>query len=216
MFSCSQEKQKTIAINVLLTPSAEMQAQALKLNTLIKENNPDALHLDKNHIPHITILQCFVKENDLPKINEALKGLYKNFQNESLKAKSLSYETDKEASFAMIAVEKSNALLALHKKTIELVEPFMVKEGSEKSFVQNPDRSAISASTVSYVPDFLDKYSYEKFEPHISLGIAQKVFLDSLAKNVFRPIHFKATSISIYQLGDHGTAQKLIYKLGNE
>ncbi len=112
----------------------------------------------------------------------------------------------------MIAIEKNEELLKLHEKTIELVKPFIVYNGNSESFVQNPDNSPIGESTLTYVPEFVEKHSYENFDPHITLGVAQRVLLDSLAENVFKPISFKATSISIYHLGDHGTAQKLLWK----
>jgi len=218
IFSCAPKKQNIIAIDVLLIPSEEMYAQSLQLNALINQNNPETIKLDENHVPHITLLQCFIKEEDLTKVTNALEvdnifeGLFETIKNDSLKAESLFYYEDKEESFAMIAVEKSNFLMRLHEKIIELIQPYTVKNGSQISFIQNPDESPISESTVTYVPEFIDKHSFGNFDPHISLGVAQTKLLDSLAKNVFKPIQFKAASLSVYQLGDHGTAQKLLWK----
>tara|TARA_R110000851_G_scaffold333532_1_gene515076 strand:- start:38162 stop:38863 length:702 start_codon:yes stop_codon:yes gene_type:complete len=212
IFSCAPKKQNIIAIDVLLIPSEEMYAQSLQLNSLINQNNPETIKLDKNHVPHITLLQCFINEEDLPKVNGALEGLFNTIKNDSLKAESLFYYSEKEESFSMIAIEKNEQLLQLHQKVIELVKPFIVKNGSEKSFVQNPDDSPISESTLSYVPEFVDKHSFENFDPHISLGVAQTTLLDSLALQVFKPIQFKVESLSVYQLGDHGTAQKLLWE----
>ena len=203
---------------MLLIPSEEMYAQSLQLNSLIYQNNPETIKLDENHVPHITLLQCFIKEEDLPDVYNTLEvenifeGLFETIENDSLKAESLFYNEDKEESFSMITVEKSDFLLKLHEKIIELIKPYSVKNGSQISFIQNPDGSPISESTVKYVPEFVDKHSFENFEPHISLGVAQTKLLDSLAANVFKPIQFKAESLSVYQLGDHGTAQKLLWK----
>lgn len=211
-FSCTPKNENILAIDVLLIPSEEMYAQSLQLNSRINQNNPKSIKLDENHVPHITLLQCFITESDLPKVNDALEGLYKTIEQDSLKAESLFYSKEKEESFAMISVEKSQQLMKLHERTIELMKPFILKNGSDEAFIQNPDGSPISESTVSYVPKFVDAYSYENFDPHISLGVAQKALLDSLAENVFEPIKFKASSLSVYQLGDHGTAQKLLWK----
>tara|TARA_R110002012_G_scaffold39867_8_gene109974 strand:- start:6572 stop:7255 length:684 start_codon:yes stop_codon:yes gene_type:complete len=210
--SCNSKKENTIAIDVLLVPSEEMYAQSLELNSLINESNPETIKLDEKHVPHITLLQCFIKEENVAEVNSVLEGLFDTVKNDSLKAESLFYYKDEEESFAMIAVEKSEQLVQLHRKVIELVKPFIVKNGSEKSFVQNPDGSPIGESTLSYVPEFVEKHSFENFDPHISLGVAQTRLLDSLAKYVFKPINFKAQSLSVYQLGDHGTAQKLLWK----
>lgn len=159
ILSCAPKKENTIAIDVLLIPLEAMYAQSLQLNALINKNNPEAIKLDENHVPHITLLQCFIYESDLPKVNKALKGLFKTIAKDSLKAESLFYSKDKGESFAMVRVEKTQ-LLEIHKKAIELVKPYIVKNGSEASFVQNPDGSPISESTVDYVPNFVEKYSY--------------------------------------------------------
>ncbi len=210
--SCSPKMEKIIAIDVLLTPSEELHSQSIQLNTLMHQKNPETIKLDAGHVPHITLLQCFIKEEDLPEVNNALEGLFGTIKNETVTATNLSYDNTEEDSFAMISIEKSEALLELHKKTIEILKPYIVANGSEKSFIQNPDGSPIGKFTLNYVPAFVEKYSYENFDPHISLGVAPKIFLDSLAENVFKPIQFKASSLSVYQLGDHGTAQKLLWK----
>lgn len=212
IFSCVPKNDTIIAIDILLTPSEEMHDQAIQLNSLMKQNNPETITLDENHIPHITLLQCFINEADLPKVNQALEGLFRNIKNEKLRAESLFYYKEKEESFAMIAVEKNKQLLKLHEKAIERVKPFIIYNGNADSFVPNPDGSDIGESTLTYVPEFIEKHSYENFDPHISLGVAQRVLLDSLAENVFKPILFEATSVSVYHLGDHGTAQKLLWK----
>ena len=210
--SCSTMKNRKIAIDVLIVPSEEMYSQALQLNAAINENNPETIKLDENHIPHITLLQGFIYEEDLPKVGNALEGFFETFKKEDLKAEKFSYSKKEAKSFAMISVEKTQILVQLHEKIIEKVKPFLQKTASEKAFVQNPDGSQISKSTLNYVPNFLKKYSYENFEPHISLGVADKSVLDNLEQTVFKSIDFKATSLSVYQLGDHGTAQKLLWK----
>lgn len=218
LMSCTPKKENSIAIDVLLIPSEEMYAQSLQLNALINQKNPETIKLDENHIPHITLLQCFIKEEDLPDVYNAIEvenifeGFFETIKNDSLKAESLFYYKEKEESFSMIAIEKSKLLMKLHEKIIEVVKPYTVKNGSQTSFIQNPDGTPISESTVNYVPEFVEKYSYNNFDPHISLGVAKTTLLDSLAQNIFKPIQFKAVSLSIYQLGDHGTAQKLLWK----
>ncbi len=212
IFACSPKKEKVIAVDVLLTPSEEMYAQAIQLNTAIFNNNPTTIKLDKNHIPHITLLQCFINENDLPEISKVLAGLFNTIAQDSLMVESFYYAEEQEASFAMLRLSKTEALMQLHKKTLELLSPFIVKNGSEAAFVQNPDGSPISEFTVSYVPEFVEKYSFKNYDPHLSLGVAHLKLLDSLKQNVFKPINFKAATLGVYQLGDHGTAQKLLWQ----
>lgn len=211
LLSCTSNEESIIAVDVLLIPSEEMYAQSLQLNSLIHKNNPVTIKLDKNHVPHITLLQCFINENNLPAVKNALNGLFKTIDTEMLKAESLFYYEEKDESFAMIRLKKTPALMQIHKKSIELLKPYIVENGTEQSFVPNPDGSAISESTLAYVPVFVEKYSYDNFDPHISLGVADVSLLDSLSTHVFKPISFKAKSVGLYQLGDHGTAQQQLW-----
>ena len=209
--SCSQKQQKSIAINVLLTVPEDVYDQAIQLNRSLLENHPDNITLDANHIPHITVLQCYVLEINLPKIEHLLHGLYKNIENDTLSVDELQYVKDKTESFASLGIEKSIPLMALHKKTIELLKPFFIINGSQESYVQNTDGTPIDKFTIAYVPKFVSHHSYENYNPHLSLGVAETLVLDSLEKHSFRVMKFKATSISVYQLGAFGTAQKLIW-----
>lgn len=209
--ACESKIENIIAIDVLLTPSEELNKHSILLNSLIKENNSSTLQLDENHIPHVTLLQCFVKESDLPEIINSLEGLFETVKDESFYASKIVYDKETEDSFAMIQVDNSVVLADIHAKVIDRLQPFLGQNGSQESFVPNPDGSPINKFTVDYVPDFIGKYSYENFDPHISLGTANKIYLDSIAEHVFHPIQFKTLSLAIYQLGDFGTAQKPIW-----
>ncbi|MGB3343903.1 MAG: hypothetical protein WBA61_08330 [Aequorivita sp.] len=212
MVSCNPKKSEIIAIDVLLTLPDEMYAQAIHLNQLMLGDYPESIKLDENHIPHITLLQCFVDKKDISTIGESLEDLFSMVKNEALTAQEFVYSQDTDESFAMIRIENTKALLNIHQKTIELLKPFMVKNGTSASFVQNPDGSPINEFTLAYVPRFVDSYSRENFDPHISLGVARTEFLNTLATYVFQPMVFKPASLSVYWLGDSGTAQKLLWK----
>lgn len=210
--SCDEKKPNVLAIDVLLTLPADVYDQAIQLNRAILEKNPDNLTLDENHIPHITLLQCYIVESDIPKVEQLLTGLYKTIKKDSLFANELQYNKDKTESFASIGIEKSKALMTLHKKTIALLEPYIITKGTQEAYVQNADGTPIDQFTIDYVPKFVSHYSYDNFNPHISLGVAKTTLLDSLEQNTFRATKFQATGVSVYQLGNYGTARKLLWE----
>ncbi|HLW30777.1 MAG TPA: hypothetical protein VKX40_00850 [Aequorivita sp.] len=212
MVSCNSKKSEIIAIDILLTLPDKMYAQAIHLNQLMLSDYPESIKLDENHIPHITLLQCFVDKNDITRIGESLEGLFSMVKNETLAAQEFVYSQDSEESFAMIRIENTEALLNIHQKTIEILKPFMVKHGTSASFIQNPDGSPINEFTLAYVPRFVESYSHENFDPHISLGVAKTKFLSILATSVFQPTTFQPRNLSVYWLGDSGTAQKLLWE----
>lgn len=210
--SCVEKQPNVLAIDVLLTLPEGVYDQAIQLNQAILEKHPDNFTLDENHIPHITLLQCYIVDSDLPKVEQLLNGLYKTIEKDSLWADHLQYNKDKPESFASIGIEKSKTLITIHKKAIALLEPYIITNGTQEAYVQNADGSLIDQFTIDYVPKFVSHYSYENFNPHISLGVAKTALLDSLEQNSFRPTKFQATGVSVYQLGNYGTARKLLWE----
>lgn len=210
--SCAQKEQKVIAINVLLTLPEDVSREAIQLNGAILKDHPNNITLDDNHIPHITLLQCYVQETDLPKIEKLLHGLYKTIKDDTLRVDELQYNKDKTESFVSMGIKKSKQLMALHEKTIALLEPYILANGSQKSYVRNADGTPIDEFTINYVPEFVNAHSFENYNPHISLGVAKTSLLDSLAQHNFRAMKFHAATISVYQLGAFGTAQKLLWE----
>ncbi|MBA6154745.1 hypothetical protein [Gelidibacter maritimus] len=210
--SCAPKQEKTIAIGVMLTLPEDIYDQSVQLNQAILEKHSDNITLDDHHIPHITLLQCYIKESDLSKIEQALTGLYKTIENDILWADELQYAKDKNESFASIGIKRSRALMALHEQTITLLEPYITPDGSQESYIQNSDGTPIDDFTLAYVPKFVSDHSYEHYNPHISLGVAKVPLLDSLAQHNFKATKFQAAAIGVYQLGAFGTAQKRIWE----
>ncbi|MBT0608189.1 2'-5' RNA ligase family protein [Aequorivita echinoideorum] len=210
--ACSPKTEKTVAIDVLLTPSSKMHEKAVSINKQLKQNYNAGFSLDENHVPHITLLQCYVFEKDLPAIFERLQGSYESIKEENLLAEAFYYSKENDPSFAMINIQKSEPLLKLHEEVIKRVRPFMAAKGDDSAFIQNPDGSSIGKFTVDYVNGFLNESCYDKYNPHVTVGVAKKDFLDSLSTNRFEKFEFTPTSLSVYQLGDNGTAQKLLWQ----
>lgn len=209
ILSC-MPKDNVVAIDVLLIPSKEIYNHALSLNEAIHAKNPQTIKLDEKHIPHVTLLQGFVKEDDLKEIIQILEKLDVFDNEQKFGAQELVYDKSAENSFAMIEVEKTDYLLALHNDVVEKIKPYLVKNGGSKAFVPNPDGSPIDDFTLKYVPNFLEEHSFKNYNPHISLGEANKEVLDHLNDEYFKPEKFSGY-LALYQLGDSGTAQKEIW-----
>lgn len=211
--SCSEKQtDDLVAIGVVLAPGAKMSAQASHLNQLILQDNPASFQLDAGHIPHITLFQCFVKESDLSEIGSRLEGVFDLIKEKNLVAESLLYQKEADTSFAMIKIKKTEDLLRIHEDVVKRMERFIVSEGTEKAFVANPDGSPIDSFTLAYVPEYYRQKSLRNYDPHLSLGIAGTELLEKLALHVFSPMDFGVTYLGVYQLGDYGTAQKLIWR----
>jgi phosphoglycolate phosphatase-like HAD superfamily hydrolase len=51
------------------------------------------------------------------------------------------------------------------------------------------------------------------YHPHLTVGIGTRDFVDALKAEPFEAFTFRAVSVSLYQVGDYGVAQKKLYDL---
>jgi hypothetical protein len=208
-----------IAIDVLLNPDKTMLDSAAVYNGQFQKNYNGAgsFLLDETHTPHITVLQCFVKKSDLKKVYEAVTKVVKSdpISKEILTAKGLYYIPVNGLGLAGITIDTTPNLLSFQTKLIEAIKPFMVK-GSDAAFVQNANSKPIAAGTADYVNAFIPDHSGVNYNPHVTVGLAHEDFLKELISKSFHKFTFSTVSVSIYQLGDFGTAQRKLWEMQKE
>jgi hypothetical protein len=111
---------------------------------------------------------------------------------------------------AGITADTSAGLMLLQAKIIDALKPYFVK-GTNAAFIQNADGTPIASSSADYVNRFVPDHSRGKYLPHITIGLAQESFLKELLAKPYKKLTFKSPSVSIYHLGDFGTAQKRLW-----
>lgn len=213
-FNSVKGQSDLIAIDVLLDPGQSMLDSAKLYNDLMRKDypGPGSFELDATHTPHITVLQCFVRSADLEKVYSTVAKVVKREKptKNKLSATGFYYIPLNGLGLAGITVGPTPELLKFQAKIIEVLKPFIV-EGSNAAFVQNADGKDIAAGTAEYVNVFLPDHSGVKYNPHVTIGLAQEDFLKTLIAKPFNTFSFKSSSVSIYHLGDFGTAQKKLW-----
>jgi hypothetical protein len=199
-----------VAIDVLLNPDHTMLDSAKVYNELMRKNyaGQGSFALDAMHTPHITVLQCFVRKSDLEKVYTAVGKVIKheNPMAEKLTASGFYFFPTGNLGLAGITADTTARLLRFQTKLIETVKPFIVK-GTDAAFVQNANGTAIAAGSSEYVNGFIPDHSGAKYNPHVTIGLAKQDFLKALLAKPYHRFSFGTSSVSIYHLGDFGTAQ---------
>jgi hypothetical protein len=217
-FNSVKAQLNVTAIDVLLDPDQTMLDSAKVYNKLIRldYSGPGSFELDASHNPHITVLQCFVPTAELEKVYAAVAKVVNSEkpETEKLTASGFYYIPVSGLGLAGITAKPTSKLLSFQSKIIEVLKPFMVT-GTNEAFVQNADGKNIEAGTAEYVNAFVAKYSGAKYNPHVTIGLAHEAFLKELLAKPYKTFEFKSTSVSIYQLGDFGTAQKKLWTSAN-
>jgi len=214
LFISAKAQSDLVAIDILLDPDQTMLDSAKAYNNLMQQNysGPGSFTLDAIHNPHVTVLQCFVKTADLKKAKTVVAAVVESEKpaNEELTASGFYYIPLNGLGLAGITAKTTPKLLGFQSKVIEALKPFMVV-GTDASFVQNANGTPIAAGTSEYVNAFVPDHSGSKYNPHVTIGLAREDFLKVLLAKPFNSFRFKSASVSIYQLGDFGTAQKKLW-----
>jgi hypothetical protein len=167
------------AIDIALEPDATMIRHAMDANARLLKDFPKGFTLDATHHPHISLLQQFVRTDDLAPV-----GL------------------------AGIVVEPTEDLHRLQDELISAVEPFTVKTGTPAAFFSEDGGRDIQEPLISYVANFVTDAAGERFNPHVTIGVGTETYLNKMLAEPFPSFTFSAAGASVYQLGTFGTARK--------
>ncbi len=195
-----------IAINVLLDPDAATVEKAQAVNARLREDFPDGFALDANHAPHITILQRFVRTVDLDEVAKAVTQVLRTKQFMKWESKATGYYdlAHKNLGLVGIVIEPTPDLRRLQQRIIDAVAPFAVEQGTGE---------AIGQPTEDYVNNFVGPRTGMNYHPHLTVGIGTRDFVDALKAEPFETFAVRAASVSLYQVGDYGVAQRKLYDL---
>jgi hypothetical protein len=201
------------AIDVLLAPDDVMIDRAKAANARLRADYPSGFALDADHAPHITVIQRFVRTSDLDRVNAAVAKVLKDENPTAWELKATGYYDAPvgKTGVAGIVIEPTKDLLRFQQKVIDAVAPYTVEKGSTAAFVPKPDGGAFAPGLAEYVEGFVPKLTGKNYNPHVSVGVGAREFLDKLKTEPFKSFTFKARAVAVYQLGDFGAAQKLLW-----
>jgi hypothetical protein len=198
------------AIDVLLEPDATMLRHAEANNARLLAVFPKGFALDAAHRPHITLIQCFVRTVDLDKVYAAAHGVLAaaNVNAMKLEAHKYYYAPAGATGVAGIVAKPTPEIIKLQADLIAAIKPFIVEAGPIEAFTARHDDPATDAAIIQYVSTFVQNNAGDRFNPHVSTGVAPPDYLDKMLAEPFEPFVFSPAGAAVYQLGPFGTAAK--------
>ena len=198
------------AIDIALEPDATMVQHAMAANARLLESFPKGFTLDETHHPHISMLQQFVRTEDLDKVFAAANAILAKEKPTTWKLKAFKYYyiPAPPIGLAGIVVEPTEDLHRLQDALIEAVEPYVVKTGTPAAFFSNEGGRDIQQSLISYVDNFVRDAAGKRFNPHVTIGVGTEKYLNEMLAEPFPSFTFSPAGASVYQLGAFGTARK--------
>jgi hypothetical protein len=202
--------QAVIAIDVALEPDATMVQRATALNARLRDNFPHGYALDATHRPHVTLLQRYVRSADLPKIYAAVEKIKAHYDIAAWKfqAVKLGNSVWNGVAVTVMVATPPKIVLEAQQRLIDAIAPYTVPTGTAAAFATSPDDAEINAPTIDYVAAFVPKSSGANYVAHVTCGVAKEAFVKQLEAEPFSTFMFSPVGISVYQLGNFGTARK--------
>jgi hypothetical protein len=205
---------RIVAIDILLEPDPTMVKRAVAANAKLREDYPQGYTLGSEQVPHITLVQRYVKVGDLKAIEAAISAVLAKEDPRTLQltANGYAYAPWAGVFITGIAVETKPALSRLQADMVKAVEPFAVSNGTVAAFSTSKDLPKVEEAIVDYVKTFVPKSSGDKYNPHVTIGVGREEFVKQLKAEPFPKFAFKPVGVAIYQLGGFGTAQKRLWQ----
>jgi hypothetical protein len=204
------ETSPVTAIDILLEPDAVMLRHAEADNARLLKVFPKGFSLDATHRPHITLVQRFVRTDSLDKVFAAVEKVFTaaNVTSMKLEAYKYYYAPGGDIGVAGIVMRPTAELLKLQREVIDAVTPFTLETGPIGAFTAPQATPAEDALLIDYVATFIPKQTGEHYNPHVSIGVATRDYLDKMITEPFAAFTFSPAGAAVYHLGPYGTAAK--------
>ena len=204
---------EVVAVGVLLEPGAAMVLRATEVNARLRGVYPGGFALDDAHRPHLTVIQAYVAADRLEESFAAVDTVVAGEPIASWTLTAIGYYDipGDGIGLAGIVVEPTGDLLRLQRSLLDAVAPFTVGTGSAEAFVRPAAAPDINQPTIDYVGAFASAGAGDNYNPHITVGIATRDYLDAMVAEPFDPFTFAPIGAAGYQLANYGTAARKLH-----
>jgi len=186
---------KLLALDVAILPTPALRERAVELSASLPAAESNGLRLDDEHLPHITLSQHFIREDErqlaFEKIDEVLRR-----QNPLKLAIS---GGGRGSSAVWMEVEKTPALQQLHERLMEALRGVERAGATPAAFFGGDARMGDVLTVASYRANS----SFAGFSPHITLGHAAE-------PPVVERLSFQASIIAACHLGRFCSCRQIL------
>jgi hypothetical protein len=184
-----------IALDVAILPPPEVSRMAVEYSAALPAEGTDVLRLDADHLPHITLTQQFIRQEELDAAYHRIGDVVRDYPPLDLVV--LSAESN--AQTISLSIGRTPELVALHERIMEVLRGFERAEGGPGAFVGGDGRMG----DVLWVSSYRLKSSFAEYRPHITLGYGEQ-------PPSIDPFRFRAASIAACHLGRFCTCRRVL------
>ncbi len=207
------------AIDILIHPDDSMLARAGEVNQRMLQSvpPPNGFALDEHHQPHVTVLQRYVSTAELEAAYDAISAVLDSVDLSTLAFTAVAIRHrgvgTPGVGLSGIIVQPGPEVLDFQRRLIDALAPFTGSGGTADAYVRTDAEPEINAATIDYIERYVPDHSGENYMAHVTVGLATLDDLSSIEAEHFEPLTFLPAGVSVYQLGNNGTAAKRLKDL---
>jgi hypothetical protein len=186
---------RLIALDIAILPPPDVARRAVALSEALPSHGSQGLRLDPDHLPHVTLVQQFVRADALESVLGQVGQVLRDRATLRLRVTG----GGRADSSVWMAIERTPALVTLHEDLLRAMQSFEEPDGGPSAFVDGDAREG----DVRWVREFRRASSFGAFTPHISLG-------HSAEPPLVEPIDFVVTNVAACHLGRFCTCRRII------
>jgi hypothetical protein len=199
------------AIDILINPDENTLEQARAVNARLRQSVPSGFELDATHLPHITILQRYVRTADLEKVYEAIQKTIAETDMSLLTFRAVAIKHADWGipgqGYAVYFVKPSPEVIDFQAKLIATVNPF-VEPGGTAAYVTDANDPEIDQSTLNFIEQYVPNHSGSNYIAHVTLGFATLDDLKIIETEPFNEFDIDPANVAVFHLGNNGTARE--------
>lgn len=205
------------AVDFLIVPDDTMMTHAKAWNARLLESVPAGFALDERHTPHITLLQRYLRTDQLDEAFRAVGAAIAAAPVATLELTGIKLAHMKVAALpgiglAGLLVRPGPAVLDLQAALIDAVAPYTGAGGTADAYVTSAAEPDINQDTIDYVERYIPDHSGANYLAHVTVGEATLDDLTNLEAQPFEPFTFHPTGLAAFHLGNNGTAQVELHR----
>jgi 2'-5' RNA ligase len=184
-----------VALDVAILPPPDVMSRAIAYSAALPAEESQGLQLGADRLPHVTLTQQFVRQEELPVAFAHLDDVLE----EQPPLRLLVTGGGHSGHTLWLSVERSPELFDLHHRLMDALRGLERSEGGPHAFYEGTGR----IGDVLWVGSFRLESSFGAFTPHITLGHGKH-------PPTVEPFAFDATTIAACHLGRFCTCRSVL------
>lgn len=190
------------AVDVVLLPDEAMTGKAIEANAeLVRKFGKKIVLNKKSCLPHISLAMGCIDEKDVVSVKVILQSIAKECSLGDLKV--LGEQVSENSAGEKVSafeVERAEKLQSLHEMVMERLEPYLGRDVTAEEI----NDEEVAETTLSWIKNYREKSSFDKFSPHITIGYGEVSNLPPF------PIKFTVSRLALCHLGNHCTCRRVL------